>query len=43
MFFGNPDYAFIKGDIKNFDTCMEACEGIELLSPYAVSKLADEG
>ncbi len=29
MFFGNPNYEFIKGDIKDFDTCMKACEGVD--------------
>lgn len=23
-----PNYTFIKGDIKDFDTCMEACKGV---------------
>lgn len=29
MFSGNPNYTFIKGDIKDFDTCMKACEGVD--------------
>ena len=29
MFLDNPDYTFIKGDIKDFDTCMKACEGVD--------------
>ncbi len=29
MFADNPNYEFIKGDIKNFDTCMKACEGVD--------------
>lgn len=29
MFLDNPNYEFIKGDIKDFDTCMKACEGID--------------
>lgn len=29
MFNNNPDYEFIRGDIKNFDTCMMACEGVD--------------
>ena len=29
MFLGNPNYAFIRGDIKDFDTCMKACEGVD--------------
>jgi UDP-N-acetylglucosamine 4-epimerase len=29
MFIDNPRYEFIKGDIKNLDTCMVACEGVD--------------
>lgn len=29
MFLDNPNYEFIKGDIKDLNTCMKACEGIE--------------
>ena len=29
MFLGNLNYTFIKGDIKDFDTCMKACEGVD--------------
>lgn len=29
IFLGNPNYSFIKGDIKDLDTCMKACEGID--------------
>ena len=29
MFLDNPRYTFIKGDIKDFDTCMKACEGVD--------------
>lgn len=29
MFEGNPNYTFIKGDIKDLDTCMKACEGVD--------------
>lgn len=28
MFADNQNYEFIKGDIKNLDTCMKACEGV---------------
>lgn len=28
-FLGNPNYVFIKGDIKNMDTCINACEGVD--------------
>lgn len=29
MFLDNPNYQFIKGDIKNFDTCVFACTGVD--------------
>ena len=29
LFLGNPNYEFIKGDIKDFDTCLKATEGVE--------------
>lgn len=29
MFAGEPDYEFIKGDIKDLDTCMNVCEGVD--------------
>lgn len=29
MFLDNPNYEFIKGDIKNLDTCMEACKDVD--------------
>ena len=29
LFIGNPNYEFIKGDIKDLDTCMKACEGVD--------------
>ncbi len=29
MFADNPNYEFIKGDIKDLDTCMKACEGVD--------------
>ena len=28
LFKDNPNYEFIKGDIKDLDACMEACEGV---------------
>ncbi len=31
MFLDNPNYEFIKGDIKDLDTCMKACEGIDFV------------
>ena len=29
IFINNPNYTFIKGDIKNIDTCMRACDGVD--------------
>ena len=29
LFIDNPNYEFIKGDIKALDTCMKACEGAD--------------
>lgn len=29
MFLNNPNYEFIKGDIKDLDTCIKACEGVD--------------
>lgn len=29
LFRGHPRYTFIKGDIKELDTCMEACRGVD--------------
>lgn len=29
MFLNNPNYEFVKGDIKNLDVCMSACDGID--------------
>ena len=29
MFLDNPDYEFVKGDIKDLDTCLAACEGVD--------------
>lgn len=28
LFLDNPNYEFIRGDIKDLDTCMKACEGV---------------
>ena len=28
-FLGNPHYEFVKGDIKDLDTCMAACKGVD--------------
>lgn len=29
LFINHPNYEFIKGDIKDLDTCMKACEGVD--------------
>ena len=29
LFLDHPNYEFIKGDIKDLDTCMRACEGVD--------------
>lgn len=29
LFSDNPKYTFIRGDIKDLDTCMKACEGVD--------------
>lgn len=29
LFSGNPNYEFVKGDIKDLDVCMEACKGVD--------------
>lgn len=31
LFLNNPNYEFIKGDIKDFDVCMKACKGIDYI------------
>lgn len=29
LFLGDPRYTFMKGDIKDLDTCMKACDGVD--------------
>ena len=29
LFIENPNYEFVKGDIKELDTCMKACKGVD--------------
>jgi len=29
LFIDNPNYTFIKGDIRDLDVCMKACEGVD--------------
>ncbi len=31
LFLENPNYTFIKGDIKDFNTCMAACKGVDFV------------
>ncbi|MBR6619633.1 MAG: SDR family oxidoreductase [Clostridia bacterium] len=31
LFLSNPNYEFIKGDIKDFDTCVSACKGVDFV------------
>ena len=31
LFIDHPNYEFVKGDIKDFDTCMKACEGVDFV------------
>lgn len=31
LFSGNSDYTFIEGDIRELDTCMDACEGVDFV------------
>ncbi len=34
-FYGNPKFEFINGDIRNFDDCLNACKGIDLVCHQA--------
>ncbi|MBN2851112.1 MAG: SDR family oxidoreductase [Clostridia bacterium] len=31
LFIDNPNFTFIKGDIRNLDVCMKACEGVDYI------------
>ncbi len=31
LFINNPKYTFIKGDIRNLDTCLKACEDVDFV------------
>lgn len=31
LFICNPNYTFIKGDVKDFEACMKACEGVNFV------------
>ena len=41
MFLDNPDYEFIKGDIKDLNTCMEACKGVDYVMSCADLEYTD--
>ena len=34
-FYEHPKFQFIKGDIRNFDTCLDACKDMDLISHQA--------
>jgi UDP-N-acetylglucosamine/UDP-N-acetylgalactosamine 4-epimerase len=34
-FMGNPKFEFVVGDIRDYNTCLSACEGIDLISHQA--------
>jgi UDP-N-acetylglucosamine 4-epimerase len=34
-FFSNPRFSFIEGDITDYETCLKACEGVDLISHQA--------
>lgn len=31
LFINHPNYEFVKGDIKNFETCLKACDGVDFV------------
>lgn len=31
LFLHHPEFEFVKGDLKNFDICMKACEGVDYI------------
>ena len=34
-FLGNPDFEFIEGDIRDYNTCLQACKGMDLITHQA--------
>ena len=34
-YLNNPNYTFIEGDIRNFGTCLKACEGVDVIMHQA--------
>lgn len=39
LFLGHPNYEFAEGDIKDLDTCMAACEGVDYNAGYTYWRL----
>ena len=39
LFLGHPNYEFVEGDIKDLDTCMAACEGVDYNAGYTYWRL----
>ena len=35
LFISDPNYEFIKGDVKDLDTCMKACDGVDFVMHQA--------
>lgn len=29
LFFNNPNYKFVEGDVKDLEICMDVCEGVD--------------
>src|SRR5690348_7317402 len=40
---GNPRYAFIRGDITNFESCTDALKGIDAIVHFAAESHNDRG
>lgn len=34
-FYGNPKFEFLEGDIRSFDTCLKACDNIDVITHQA--------
>jgi UDP-N-acetylglucosamine/UDP-N-acetylgalactosamine 4-epimerase len=34
-FFSNPKFKFVEGDIRNYETCLQVCNGVDLISHQA--------
>ena len=35
IFFSNPNFEFLEGDIRDYTTCLKACEGMDLITHQA--------